>query len=226
MGLNNVYDEDLIFNTSSRIPVCICLDISEDLKNEGSFPKEKELESEINSFLNSINNSSKLRDSVELCIVSSSDGKVIRRFTTVEEDEKINLQYEGLKNLDLSILKGYEELEQRKSLYNENGVEYSTAWMVIISGGNLKGVSFNGGREKINLAEENNQLHIVTVYLGDDLNNQKDELKSLSDVNNPIVIGKEKISDFFIWLEKNICNFHSVENVELDYSELAEWSDI
>ena len=80
--------------------------------------------------------------------------------------------------------------------------------------------------EKINSAEEHNQLHIVTVYLGDDLNNQKDELKSLSDVNNPIVIGKEKIRDFFIWLEKNIYNFHSVENVELDYSELAEWSDI
>ena len=55
MGLNNVYDEDLIFNTSSRIPVCICLDISEDLKNDGSFPKEKELESEINSFLKTEN---------------------------------------------------------------------------------------------------------------------------------------------------------------------------
>lgn len=228
MGFDN--NDDLIFNTSPRIPVCICLDLSEDLKNNCFFPNEELMEKELNQFINDIGQNSNINDSVELCIVEiDTEPKVLRNFITVEEPEKIKIEYKGSRDINSSILKGYETLKERVELYKENGIEYYNPWMIVISGGKSQKNSNLEIRNTIIELEKNNEMHIVPVYIGEDYEEDEElrnELSSLSGVNNTAIVKLAKFGSLFNWINKNISIPNSVCTIELDYADLTEWSDI
>ncbi len=231
-------DDDLIYNTSTRIPVCLCIDASGSMSNRDEEAKSRieRVRDGIKQFFQEVLSDDTTQNSAEVAIVTYTEtAKVIRDFSTIEDNnnnwEEIVAAKKG--DLGIGVLKCLELLDARKQKYKENGVDYFQPWLIIMSDGcptgeNAKSHTTEASHKTIEL-ENNNKLTVVPVFIGDnsDFENNKG-VKILQRFSNNRVtpINSTKFSKFFRWLGASVSKVSTDNSFRLDVSELDSWEEI
>lgn len=245
MNNNFVEDEDLIYNTSKRIPICICVDTSCTDTNKSAVSNIlSDVKKGLDELYKIIDDSDMIRDCAEVSIVTFDlSSNVVQDYTCSSKyNQNISLVPNatyGKSDLGAGIVKSLDLLQSRKQLYNAHGVGYSQPWLVVITDGkpvtkeNKK--SIKTAAKKTMSLEKSKKLTTITINVsGEGVNNSavvdgknaKDNSIKLSKSISPQLINNNKIVNFFNWLGKSIDTLAFENEIKLDFSGLTDWEDI
>ncbi len=223
--MSNEYfgDDDLIINTASRIPVCLCLDVSTSMNS-----CIEELNEGVNEFYKAVKASETARPACEIAIVTfGSTVEVYEEYSTVDEKNPVAFRAYGGTDMTGGVEKALEILEARKQDYKQNGVDYYQPWLVIMSDGEPNDrASLKLVQEKVRTMEDGRKLVVFAIGIGNGVNMEimdgfsKKKAKKLKGYN---------FEEFFEWLGKSVSIVSTSQvgdKVKLDMSSLDDWAEI
>ncbi len=227
MGL----DDDLMYNTQTRVPVCLCVDISNSMLVitdftgavktdrtqmvegsvstiwEGGVCRLDELNDGIASFYKIVQADPVARDAVELSIVGfKEDAVVIQDFQNIDEAEPSLIGYDLLgdaTDMDAGVNKALDLLEQRKLKYKENGRDYYQPWLIIMSDGDVD-ASCISSQTRAKALEAQNKLVVFNFIVGNSDEKAGQVLQGYSNINPPKKIKKGAIDMLFKWIGRSV----------------------
>lgn len=242
MNNNIVEDEDLIYNTSKRVPICICVNASA-MENEKAHISNvlSEVKKGIDGLYSKIEESDMIRDCAEVSIISfDNTATVIQDYTCYSKYNQENVltikdTNNGFSDLGSGINCALDLLQARKQLYNAHGVGYSKPWLIVITDTkpitkeNKKSIS--AAAKKTLTLEKQNKITTITINVsGETINvdgvKKKDKVINLSKSIEPHVTNKSKLTDLFDWLGNSIDTLAFENEIKLDFSGLTDWEDI
>ncbi|MCR5348696.1 MAG: VWA domain-containing protein [Bacilli bacterium] len=192
MSENNPYfgDDDLVTNTSNRVPFCVCVDISGSMAKTDPTTGKKPIE-ELNTFINElhkyIRESNGLVDSVEFAIVTfNSEFQVVRDFALCkEEDPEVNLEARGGTALAHGVNLALDILEQRKLDFKNNHVDYFQPVLVLVTDGKPGDQEdLPATAQRTSEAANNGKLAIFPVVIGSD--NDEAKWREITNILSPL----------------------------------------
>ncbi len=244
-------EDDLVLNTSARIPVVLCIDTSTSmnkvldpstvkLTGEKEFFDGKwwdvavagdtlitEMSKGVNKFYDAIKDDEQASASCEIAIVSFSDrAKVISNFSSIEKKPVFNIEVQGdSTQMGAGIELALDLVQKRKNEYNKNAIEYYQPWLVLFTDGNPTD-SIQRAQQRIQELEDNQKLTVFAIAIDDQVN-----LSILGSLSKrlPISMKNDKFGDFFEWLGKSVSVVSKSalgEQVELDMSKLDTWGEL
>lgn len=243
-------EDDLVINTSSRIPVCLCIDTSASMRRviegtgratgetvfvdgrewsivEGGKTLLDNMNEGIRAFYKAVNNHEQAKLSCELAVVAFDDSaRVVEDFGSVLSKQPPQIDQTGDNTaLGEGVSLALQLLEKRKKEYKKNGVDYYQPWLVIFTDGDASD-NISEIQQKTRQMEEERKLTVFTFALADEVN-----LQALSGFSKrkSIPIKTDKMEEFFEWLGKSvgIVSMSQVgEKVKLDTSGMDDWADI
>lgn len=218
--------EDLVSNPTTRLPVCLCLDISGSMnRTEGGTPTGKkefvdgewweiveggttaiqELTKGIEYFFEAIKSDEIARYSVELSVVVfHDDATVILDFANIDRQEIPLLTAEGNTSIGKGVKLALDILEKRKKEYSNKGVDYFQPWMVLMTDGYPTDDPSEAIR-KVNQLSSSKKLTLFPVAVGHGADIEI--LREFSTLNNNIVLkikSAEHFKEFFEWLSQSV----------------------
>lgn len=226
-------DEDLVLNTATRLPVCLCLDTSGSMKNNKAI---EALNEGVAALFECISNNEQASNSCEISVVTfDSEVKVLESFSTVDSKNKIELKADGGSALAQGIIKSLDLLEKRKNKYKENGVEYYQPWLVIITDGKPGDQEFIlEAQERTKILLDEKKLTIFPVAVGCDTNKVK--LKKILEVLDGFCVEPKAVhlkglnfKDLFEFIGKSVSVISASavgETVKLDISNMSNWAEL
>lgn len=204
-------DLDLVTNTSTRLPVCLLLDISGSMrKNDAIVSLNKGIE----LFYEAIKNDDQAASSCEIAIVTFADEAELREdYSTVENKKPEYIDYvpNGGTALAHGVMKALEVLDDRKAKYKENGTEYFQPWLVILTDGLPGDVEdLPAAHEEVKKRIVEKKLTLFPAAVGGDGDPEKTkqvlaELDKFSPVPGRALHIKDlKFEEFFAWLGRSV----------------------
>lgn len=249
--MNNIIeDEYLMYNTSSRVPVCICIDSSATVAETPIMENIlAQVEKGIKSFYAKVMADDMVCNCVEVAVVSYGDTvTTVQDYTCTSKYSNevkipVNSTVTGAGDIGTGITKALDLLELRKSAYNAHGVDYYRPWLIVITDGKEVRKEFKKSvalaKKKTLGLEKEKKLTLVTVYLngneGTDAADRtlaeitkksKDKKVLFSKNIEPQILGISKISRLFDWLTDNVSKLAFENEIKLDFSSLTDWEDI
>lgn len=234
MDNNKFYGEDdLVLNTASRVPVCLCLDTSGSMNKDGAIDK---LNEGIKVFYEAIKADEQAAMSCEIAVVTfNSEVTVEEDFSLVDTKEPKAFTANGGTAMAHGVEKALDLLDERKRKYKENGVNYYQPWLVLITDGKP------GDMEDIPAAQartkglmESKKLVIFPIAVGNDDDSEKSH--AIMDVLNGFCTRPKarhlkglKFEELFEWLGKSLSTVAASQNgetVKLDVSTIDDWSEV
>ena len=180
-------EDDLVLNTSSRIPVCLCIDTSASMRRvidgtgrdtgetefvdgkhwrivEGGKNLLDNMNEGLEAFYKAINSNEQAKLSCELAVVTFDDeARVLEDFGTLDKKRPVRISETGDNTaLGEGISLALKLLETRKREYRKNGVDYYQPWLVIFTDGDASD-SVAEARQKIRSLEEEKKTDRVYV---------------------------------------------------------------
>lgn len=250
---SNYTADDLVYNPTSRLPVCLCIDVSSsmfrliDLKGavktgetvyrdgqywdlyDGGRSLFSNLIEGVNAFYDAIRKSEEASLSCEISVVVfSDDAKCIDDFSTIDRKGKFSISSDQCGDntaMAQGVEKALEVLDNRKKQYKDYGIDYYQPWLVIFTDGNPTD-NVSNVQKRCKELEANNKLTVLTLALSNDVN--KETLKGFSKTD-PISIQHDKIEDFFKWLGKSASVASTPgagDTFKLDISDMDDWDEI
>ncbi len=247
MNNNLVEDENLIYNTSKRVPICVCV-------NTSAFDMEK---NHINDVLNEvkkgleqlykiIEESDMIRESAEVSVISFDNQPIVLQDYRCDgnfipgSDLPLKIQdaNDGRSDLGKGVMCALDLLQNRKQLYNVHGVGYYQPWLIVISDGKptIKeyAKSMKVAAKNTLKLEKTKKLTVITINISGEASadssdcgkKSKDKSINLSKNIEPQLINKNKIAHFFDWLGQSIDTVAFENEIKLDFSGLTDWEDI
>lgn len=254
--MSNQYlgDEDLIYNTTTRIPIVICLDISHsmnmivsngtsDLKVIGQEFRDgqlwnlveggndltlfKKVENGINLVYDSIRNSEQASSSAEISIVTFSDrAEIYEDFSTI--DQKNNFDQRRINFGNSTNMAAGVQLALKT--LDERKQKYKMNGIDYYQPWLLLFTDGNPTDSVYDVQkfcmdlQKQNKLTVYTFALNEDVNIEN--LKGFSKIN-PIRLKEEKFEQFFEFLGKSISMVtENQDSANLDLTNLSDWADI
>lgn len=233
--MNNYDNDDLILNTSARVPVCLCLDISGSMRKNNCIDL---LQEGINNFYDSIRNNEQARNSCEIAMLTFNDNvDIVEDFETIDKKTVVNsFQPYGGTRLAFGVDKALEMLENRKQQYKANGIDYFQPWLIIITDGkpgdpeDLPPVY-----EKVQKLLKQKKLVTFPLCVGSDAN--QDKWAAILNVLNGFCIPPKtalhlknlKFDEFFEWLGQSlsiVSQSKTTDNIKLITTGMDEWAEI
>ncbi|MCR4911056.1 MAG: VWA domain-containing protein [Bacilli bacterium] len=242
-------EDDLIYNTSTRIPVCLVVDTSSSMLRitddlTGVAPSRQEFRDGqmwnifdgnfntsmtqvvegVNRFYDAIREDELAKDSCEIAIVTFDDNvKVLEDFQTIDQKETFKEPPTGDNtNLGAAVNKALDLLDERKQQYKRNGVEYYQPWIIILTDGDATDVEVaKQAQERCRRLEDDKKLTVFAFAIGDA---DKSKLQPFSR-RKVLSIKDDKIKEFFEWLGKSVSIVTTTptgEKVKLD-TNVDEW---
>lgn len=226
-------NDDLVNNPATRVPVCLCLDLSDSMYTveggsyrqtgrtevrdgkvynivegvEGSeiLTRLSELQKGIDMFFSAIKDDDMAIDSAEIAIVGfNDDAKRLLAFDYIGNQVVPKLEAEGNTALGKGVNLALKMLEERKQLYKDNGIQYWQPWLVIMTDGEN-----TGSTEELNTAiNKINKLtkegKLVVFAIAIGKEADMDTLVKLSPKRRPLHLKGLKFKEFFQWLSKSV----------------------
>lgn len=221
-------DEDLVNNPATRVPICLCLDLSGSMYTveggdykqtgrtekidgkvynivEGGTTRLDELQKGINMFFSAIKDDEMAVDAAEIAIVGfNDDAEKLLDFNHIEKQVVPTLEAHGETSLGKGVNLALKLLEERKQLYKDNGIQYWQPWLVIMTDGDNTGSSeeLNTAINKINQLVNAGKLVVFAIAIGKEANSET--LAKLSPKRRPLHLKGLKFGEFFTWLSKSV----------------------
>lgn len=193
--------EDLVSNPTTRLPVCLCLDVSYSMSGNPI----RELEKGVEYFFEAIKRDEIARYSVELSIVVfQSDATVILDFSNIDRQRIPSLTAKGMTSMGEGVNLALDILEKRKEEYSSKGVDYYQPWMVLMTDG-FPTDNTSLAVSRVNHLGNNKKLTLFPVAIGE--NADIDILKQFSTMKQNAVlkvVSAEYFKDFFEWLSQSV----------------------
>lgn len=234
-GMGN---EDLIYNTASRIPICFCIDTTLE-KNV-----LERIETSMVNMHTNMSDRDGVREGTEVSVVTFDNlSKVLHDYMTYDQFNGIELNNNqhgsDFGDVASGIINSIELLQSRKKLYNDHGVEYYKPWLVIITDGKpipkICKKKTTLAKKRLLALEKSKKIIVVTIYINDDsvecnlediTKKMKDKMVKFSKVFEPQVVRQNKIEEFFKWFSKSIELTALSDEIKLDFTGLTDWEDI
>ena len=188
-------DDDLKFNTETRLPVCLCLDTSGSM-----YDCIEDLNDAVKVFYDEIMKNEQAMHSCEIAIVTfDSDVRLVEDFSSVEGRTRPNFRASGGTDMTGGIKLALQKLDERKAEYKNAGREYFQPWLVVMSDGEPN------DRNSVPYAEIEQRIKskTLTVFgVGIGPGADMDVLKRLAGPK-AFKIKEGRFSEFFEWLGKS-----------------------
>ncbi len=251
MSEDYIGEDDLVYNTSARLPVCLCIDTSASMDHVigGNFKDTGKTEYKdgkmwnlvegncityasemvrgINMFYDAVRKDDRARLSCELAVVSFDDSvRVLEEFETVERKSEFKHPNTGnLTNMAAGVSKALDMLESRKDKYRNVGLDYYQPWLVLFTDGDP---TDDVGRvqERCRQLEKDGKLVVFAFAISKNVNM---DILSGFGRRKPISLKDDKFGEFFEWLGKSVAvvsNSRIDEKIHLDVSDIEDWGDI
>lgn len=224
--MSNMYygEDDLVMNTASRVPVCLCLDVSGSM-----YDCIGELNEGVNLFYDAIRKDEQASMSCEIAIVTfGSYVNVVEQYSTIDHKQPIHLTANGGTDMTGGVQKALQILEERKQEYKRNGVDYYQPWLVVMSDGAPNDISsLRVEQAKIREMEANKKITVFPIGIGDDADMQV--LNDFSGKRKAIRLKDNNFAGFFEFLGKSMSSVSASQlgqTVKLDTSNFADWAEI
>jgi uncharacterized protein YegL len=193
--------QDLVSNPTTRLPVCLCLDVSYSMSGDPI----QELEYGIEYFFEAIKSDEIARYSVELSIVVfGSEVTTILDFANIDRQRIPLLTADGFTPMGEGVNLALDVLEKRKEEYSSKGVDYYQPWMVLMTDGYPTDDTSSAISRVIQLCH-NRKLTLFPIAIGH--NADIGILKQFSTLKNNAVLkvtSAEYFKSFFEWLSQSI----------------------
>ena len=181
--------QDLVSNPTTRLPVCLCLDVSGSMnRTEGGTPTGRtefidgemwniveggttalqELIKGVEYFFEAIKNDEIARYSVELSIVVfGSKANTILEFANIDRQEIPSLTAVGTTAMNEGVNLALDLLDKRKNEYSSKGVDYYQPWMILMTDGYPDSNPIDA-INRVNKLGKNKKLTLFPVSIGHD----------------------------------------------------------
>ncbi len=193
--------EDLVSNPTTRLPVCLCLDVSYSMSGNPI----QELSEGIKYFFEAIKSDEIARYSVELSIVAfQSDATVILDFANIDRQGIPSLTASGSTSMGEGVNLALDTLEKRKKEYSNKGADYYQPWMVLMTDG-YPTDDTSSAISRVKQLGNSKKLTVFPVAIGHDAD--MDILKQFSTMKNNMVLkvtSAEYFKEFFEWLSQSV----------------------
>lgn len=226
MGNKYYTDDDLIMNTSARIPVSLCLDTSGSMLGAPI----AELQKGIEMFYEAVNQDSQTKNACEICIVTfDSHVNVLQDYATIDNCKDVKLNAGGGTDMYGGVKKALDLLDDRKKLYKENGIDYYQPWLVVMSDGEPNYIEpVEKIQNEIRKRESERKLVVFPIGIGDGAD--MDLMKGFSK-KGAIKLKGLSFKDFFEFLSKSMSivsssNPNDPGSIKLDMSNFNSWGEI
>ena len=226
-----ISQDDLFDNPTTRVPVCLCLDISGSMAGA---PIE-ELNEGILQFYEAICSDEIASYSAEIAIVvfgSFGDKKVqcVQPFMTLSENpEPPVLTAKGCTPIGEGVNMALDLLEKRKQDYITAGVDYHQPWLLLMTDGAPIGSDAQEQeRAQRRIQQLLAQRKLVVFPLGVGKAKMENLQKYASEDMPPMKLKGLRFRDFFRWLSQSVVQVSSTmagEPFRVDISELAELTE-
>lgn len=227
--MNNslVREQDLVNNPTARIPVCLCLDVSSSM----SGMPIQELNEGVQLFYNAIREDEMAYYSAEIAIVTfGSKVESVIDFANIERQTDIPiLKANGLTPMGEGVNLALDLLDQRKSEYQEKGVDYYQPWLVLMTDGEPNGDSYELKRaiQRTNELVDQKKLTVFPIGIGGQAD--MDVLRQFSPKRRPLRLKGLKFKEFFEWLSQSVSrtsNSTPGEKIPLDVEGIGDWGEL
>jgi uncharacterized protein YegL len=196
--------EDLVENPTTRVPVCLCLDVSGSMSGR---PID-ELNEGIKMFYNAIMADDIAKYAAEICIVSfganENAGKVEVDFANIDRQQIPTLRAIGMTPMGEGVNLALDKLEARKQEYNSRGVDYYQPWLVLMTDGRPNGnvSELQRAIQRVTGMVDNKKLTVFPIGIGD--NADMSVLAKFSPGRTPLKLKGLDFKAFFQWLSKSV----------------------
>lgn len=219
---------ELVSNPTTRVPVCLCLDVSGSM---GGSPIN-ELNSGVRLFYDSIRDDEIAVYAAEICIVTFGDDSAekLQDFSTLQSNQNPpHLNAGGMTPMGEAVNLALDLLEERKSQYQNNGVDYFQPWLVLMTDGAPNGSSSELQRAINRTCDliNNKKLTIFPIGIGADAD--MNVLKQFSPKRPPLKLQGLKFKEFFSWLSKSVSTTSQSmpgDEVRLDVDGIQGWGTL
>lgn len=245
---------DLVENPTPRVPVCLCLDVSDSMNAveggdyvdtgrveysdgkewhivEGGTTRLSELKSGINAFYDGVGEDEIAVYSAEISIVTFGDtAQCVMDFANIERQKEIpDFQAAGNTAMGEGVNLALDLLEKRKSEYADKGVDYYQPWLVIMTDGEPNGNEAEFARAKARIADlvSKRKLTVFPVGIGAEAN--LNILKELSPKRVPLKLKGLKFREFFQWLSQSVSTISQSmpgETIKWDLDGIKSWGEL
>lgn len=219
---------DLSNNPSTRVPVCLCLDLSGSMGTieggdyrstgrfeiidgqqyeivEGGTSRLDELQKGIDLLFDSIRSDEMAVDAAEIAIVGFNDtARCLLDFNHIENQHIPVLQAEGQTAMGEGVMLALKLLEDRKKFYRSKGIQYFQPWLVLMTDGEDNGSPFelNDAIEQTANLVNSRKLTIFPIGIGQEAD--MDTLRRFSPKMSPMRLKGLNFKEFFQWLSQSI----------------------
>ena len=185
---------EFIENPENRCPVILLLDTSRSM----SGPPIEELNRGLMAFKDDLLRDTQASLSVEVAIIQfGKTVKLVQDFVTVDEFSPPSLRADGLTPMGQAINYALDLLEQRKTTYKSNGIQYYRPWVFMITDGAPTDMWKNASKRLQEEEQANKLLFFTAAVEGADM----DTLSYITPpARPPVMLHGLDFSSLFIWL--------------------------
>jgi uncharacterized protein YegL len=188
---------EFVENPENRCPVILLLDTSMSMDGEPI----QSLMRGVRVFKEEVHRDTKASLSVEVAIISFGPVQLLQDFVTVEEFIPPALVAEGFTPMGEAIDYAIDQLEHRKEIYKENGIQYYRPWIFLITDG-APTDKWQQAADRLQKGEADGKFCFFTVAVeGADL----PTLQKISPPQRPpILLNGLDFQSLFIWLSSSM----------------------
>ncbi len=247
--------QDLVNNPQARVPVCLCLDISDSMNQivggetrdtgraefrdgqmwkivEGGVTALDEMVEGVRSFYANLKEDEVASFSAEICVVTfgGTSPKLVMDFANLNlQSEFPDLTADGETPMGEAVNLALDCLEKRKQEYKDAGVDYFQPWLVLMTDGAPNGSKSELERACKRTSELANarKLSIFPIGIGNEA-----DLKTLAKFSPrraPLRLKNMNFKGFFEWLSQSVSRTSQSmpgEKVELDTTKIPGWAEL
>lgn len=222
-------EEDLDENPVSRIPICLCLDVSGSMRGDPIY----ELNEGLKIFYRAVNEDEQAQAAADVTVVTFGEEiEVVRDFGNIKSTD---LQYYDAKELQAygatpmgeAVELALDHLQKRKEEYKKHGIDYYQPWLILMTDGTPNGDAglLRRMQEEVRTEVANKKLTIIPIAVGKEASS--DALGQFTPDGKVCRLKGLNFREFFTWLSKSVAKIsQSIPGEFVPLDPPLDWQDL